>query len=262
MHNRVHAVHRLRPRWTACDLRQSPSVRAASLSSVVAGCQGAISVDGTLINAARLLGAKDATESRSDVSLSESSLAPQFSMASKIAHDRSLAPVNGAPLGGGKRSLLPVTWSWRSRAPTLGVRRSNWVGALVTLCVPGFDRCEDFREVWVSSSTLRRRAISHSRISDYSTCLTLIPAVLIASSPIGAAPTACPEHFANGSAPDIVRTTLAARVRELCFEGYAVLHSGIARTPLAVAEHLTRARMAGARGQARGGLPRGGAAPP
>ncbi|HWX47939.1 MAG TPA: DNA/RNA non-specific endonuclease [Roseomonas sp.] len=32
----------------------------------------------------------------------------------------------------------------------------------------------------------------------------------------------------------------------MCFEGYAVLHSGISRTPLAVAEHLTRARMAAA----------------
>ncbi|MFC7739586.1 DNA/RNA non-specific endonuclease, partial [Roseomonas sp. GCM10028921] len=53
--------------------------------------------------------------------------------------------------------------------------------------------------------------------------------------------------FAFGSAPEILRPALAAQVRELCFEGYAVLHSGISRTPLAVAEHLTRARMAGAR---------------
>ena len=42
-----------------------------------------------------------------------------------------------------------------------------------------------------------------------------------------------------------VRTALATRVRELCLGGYAVLHSGISRTPLAVAEHLTRGRMAG-----------------
>ena len=99
----------------------------------------------------------------------------------------------------------------------------------------------------MSSSTLRRRAICRFRVSGHSTCLALILGVLIASSPAGAAPTSCPEHFANGRAPDIVRTTLTTRVRELCFEGYAVLHSGISRTPLAVAEHLTRARTLGAR---------------
>ncbi|MBB5694390.1 DNA/RNA non-specific endonuclease [Muricoccus pecuniae] len=72
--------------------------------------------------------------------------------------------------------------------------------------------------------------------------------VLLILSPHGlAATTACPEHFAFGSAPEILRPALAAQVRELCFEGYAVLHSGVSRTPLAVAEHLTRAWMAGAR---------------
>jgi endonuclease G len=32
---------------------------------------------------------------------------------------------------------------------------------------------------------------------------------------------------------------LQARTQEVCFEGYAVLHSGISRTPLYAAEHLT-----------------------
>ncbi len=99
----------------------------------------------------------------------------------------------------------------------------------------------------MSFRILRCRAISHSRPSDHSTFSALILGVLIVSSPTAAAPTACPEHFAARSAPDIVRPALAERVRELCFEGYAVLHSGISRTPLAVAERLTRARMAGAR---------------
>ncbi|WP_426960262.1 DNA/RNA non-specific endonuclease [Muricoccus radiodurans] len=78
-------------------------------------------------------------------------------------------------------------------------------------------------------------------------CLALVLGSLLTSAPAGAAPTACPEHFATGSAPEIIRPALAARVRELCFEGFAILHSGVSRTPLAVAEHLTRARMAGAR---------------
>jgi len=58
---------------------------------------------------------------------------------------------------------------------------------------------------------------------------------------------ACPGHFAAGRAPEILRPALAERVAELCFEGYAVLHSGVSRTPLAVAEHLTRDRVAAAR---------------
>ena len=66
-----------------------------------------------------------------------------------------------------------------------------------------------------------------------------------------AAPTACPEHYPGGMAPDIVRPALAARVREICFEGYAVLHSGISRTALASAEHLTRRRIQRARQQPR-----------
>jgi endonuclease G len=78
-------------------------------------------------------------------------------------------------------------------------------------------------------------------------CLALLTGVLTTPSPAVAAPTSCPEHFASGKAPDIVRPALAAQVSALCFEGYAVLHSGVSRTPLAVAEHLTRARMAAAR---------------
>jgi hypothetical protein len=116
MHNRVHAVHRLRSRWTARDLRQSPSVRAASLSNVVAGFQGVISVDGTLINASRLLGAKDATESRTDVSPSGLSLAPHFWMAPKFAHACSLAPV--VLHSAGKKDLSELTPGmpdWRGR---------------------------------------------------------------------------------------------------------------------------------------------------
>ena len=58
-----------------------------------------------------------------------------------------------------------------------------------------------------------------------------------------AAASTCPEHHAGGVAPDILRPALAAETRELCFEEYSVLYSGISRTPLAAAEHLTRARI-------------------
>ncbi|MBL6459552.1 DNA/RNA non-specific endonuclease [Belnapia sp. T6] len=66
-----------------------------------------------------------------------------------------------------------------------------------------------------------------------------------------AAPSACPEHHAGGTAPDIIRPQLAAETRELCFQEYSVLYSGISRTPLAAAEHLTRERVEDARGLQR-----------
>ena len=68
-----------------------------------------------------------------------------------------------------------------------------------------------------------------------------------------AAASACPEHHAGGVAPDILRPALAAETRELCFEEYSLLYSGISRTPLAAAEHLTRARIEEAEGLRREG---------
>ncbi len=62
-----------------------------------------------------------------------------------------------------------------------------------------------------------------------------------------AAPSACPEHYPGGVAPDLVRPQLAAETRELCFRQFAVVHSGVSRTPLSAAEHLTRERVRAAR---------------
>ena len=49
--------------------------------------------------------------------------------------------------------------------------------------------------------------------------------------PVWAA-TQCPEHFAGGIAPTVTNPKLQARMLEVCFEAFAVLHSGISRTPL------------------------------
>jgi endonuclease G len=57
------------------------------------------------------------------------------------------------------------------------------------------------------------------------------------------AATACPQHFGAGAAPVITNPKLQARTREVCYEAYAVLHSGVSRTPLYAAEHLTRANL-------------------
>jgi endonuclease G len=56
----------------------------------------------------------------------------------------------------------------------------------------------------------------------------------------------CPAHFFAGDDPDILNPRLAQDTREICYSGYAVLHSGITRTPLWSAEHLTRQRVADA----------------
>jgi endonuclease G len=62
---------------------------------------------------------------------------------------------------------------------------------------------------------------------------------------------ACPEHFAEGRAPALVEPKLTPRTHTLCYSGFAVLFSGLTRTPLWSAEHLTQERVAAARGQDR-----------
>src|SRR5665647_2597612 len=57
------------------------------------------------------------------------------------------------------------------------------------------------------------------------------------------ASTQCREQFAAGVAPAITNLKLKPRTQEVCFESYAVLNSGISRTPLYSAEHLTRANL-------------------
>ncbi len=48
---------------------------------------------------------------------------------------------------------------------------------------------------------------------------------------------ACPQHFANGQPPV---TPAAPKLRELCFDAFAVLHSGNTKTPVYVAQRLNR----------------------
>lgn len=57
------------------------------------------------------------------------------------------------------------------------------------------------------------------------------------------ASTQCREQFAAGVAPTITNVKLQSRTQEVCFQNYAVLHSGISHTPLYSAEHLTRANV-------------------
>lgn len=73
--------------------------------------------------------------------------------------------------------------------------------------------------------------------------------LLLASSHASSSPgtAECPNHFATGTTPELVAEKLRDKTRLLCFEGFAVLHSGVSRTPLWSAEFLTAPRL----GQAR-----------
>ncbi|WP_242489957.1 DNA/RNA non-specific endonuclease [Noviherbaspirillum cavernae] len=57
----------------------------------------------------------------------------------------------------------------------------------------------------------------------------------------------CPQHYANGSTPEIVSPKLASKTTSLCFEAFAVMHSGISRTPLWSAEFLDADRISDAK---------------
>ena len=79
---------------------------------------------------------------------------------------------------------------------------------------------------------------------------TVIAALLLAAS-VWAASSACPDHFAGGQAPDILNQKLAVKTKELCNIGFAELHSGVTRTPLYSAEHLTVEHLLQGRGLKR-----------
>src|SRR4051812_30240451 len=55
-----------------------------------------------------------------------------------------------------------------------------------------------------------------------------------------AQPESCPQLFVDGKPPALLKPQLVRQTQALCYEQFAVLHSGIVRTPLWSAEHLTR----------------------
>ncbi|MCJ2035439.1 DNA/RNA non-specific endonuclease [Methylobacterium sp. J-068] len=57
----------------------------------------------------------------------------------------------------------------------------------------------------------------------------------------------CTGLFADGRRPEIVNPKLARSLVALCYEAFAVLHSGVSRTPVYATERLTAASVAAAR---------------
>ncbi len=77
--------------------------------------------------------------------------------------------------------------------------------------------------------------------------------LLALSAAAAAQTTACLEHFANKAAPELTRPALQKKTIGLCVEAFALMHSGVSRTPLWVAEKLTRESLIRARSVQREG---------
>lgn len=71
--------------------------------------------------------------------------------------------------------------------------------------------------------------------------------LLLLSSACKTTTSSCADHFAAGEVPVITSQSLSSKTRMLCFEAYAVTHSGVSRTPLWAAEHLTTKHVNAAR---------------
>jgi endonuclease G, mitochondrial len=75
----------------------------------------------------------------------------------------------------------------------------------------------------------------------------LVTSVVMAAAVVDAAQTNCPEHFAGGQAPNFINLKLSTKTREVCYSELGLMHSGVTKTALYSAEHLTREKLVRAR---------------
>jgi len=61
----------------------------------------------------------------------------------------------------------------------------------------------------------------------------------------------CPSHYVDGRLPEIRNPKMNAATTELCYGVFGVMHSGITRTPLWSAEHLTAENIQAAKNLSR-----------
>lgn len=84
------------------------------------------------------------------------------------------------------------------------------------------------------------RSIDGIKISLITTVLT----VMVGLSPAYADDlTQCSQSFYGGIYPEFINTKLSNKTQALCMDGFAVMYSGVSRTPMWSAEHLTRKRL-------------------
>lgn len=70
---------------------------------------------------------------------------------------------------------------------------------------------------------------------------------LLLSTAAQAQTTGCEQHFFQKTTPEFTRKTLQTSTVGLCFEAFAVIHSGVSKTPLWAAQRLTRDSLKAAR---------------
>lgn len=63
---------------------------------------------------------------------------------------------------------------------------------------------------------------------------------LLLSTSLLASATQCSGIYYNNESPEILNAKLTPKTKELCYSAFALMHSGISRTPLWSAQHLTR----------------------
>ena len=101
------------------------------------------------------------------------------------------------------------------------------------------------------TDTGRSRESADYRKSHWRLLLTAFVGLVLATS--GTSVTAsfrdCPDAFPT--IPPVVSLGAAWKLRELCYDAFAVLHSGKTRTPVFVVERLTRARLTDAKDEER-----------
>lgn len=66
-----------------------------------------------------------------------------------------------------------------------------------------------------------------------------------------AAASQCPAHYVDGRLPEIRNPKMGAATTELCYGVFGVMHSGVTRTPLWSAEHLTAGNLDAAKSLSR-----------
>lgn len=69
-------------------------------------------------------------------------------------------------------------------------------------------------------------------------------ASLLVTASVFAGQTACPSNYLDGIAPNILDSKFSRKTREVCYEGFGVMHSGVSRSALYSAEYLTRDKTA------------------
>ena len=79
----------------------------------------------------------------------------------------------------------------------------------------------------------------------------ILGCLALAWSAVASAAGTCPQHYAGGMQPVVTNPRLAVETHELCSTNFAVLHSGVTRSPIYAAEHLTRVSLSDAKQQVR-----------